>query len=324
MMLLWIYVVQLITITVLCEGFSEDNLPLSALVYPKSQENSPIWSKKDWLLKHNIDKIQRRYIIQPSTTTTTEGPWTGRWLPERTTVSSLAKHITTSNSYFSYDRLFDPHHGVTMGIPASGCDDGKTNLEMDWNFSPVNYTCYNPGYQYKPNRDLSPLIEAERLPTLYVPRHICMNKPIVYNRPIPTFGDHRPLWPQYGEYKFVPLQRWLHSLEHGAVVMLYHPCANPVEVNRLRKVVKGCLRRYIITPYTVMDEQRPMAIVVWGWRMTMSTVDAGAVRKFILKKALKGPEKLSQDGQYDTGLQVPSEIVKDSNFNDDNLCPIEN
>lgn len=26
-------------------------------------------------------------------------------------------------------------------------------------------------------------------------------------------GTHRPLWPAYGEYVYVPKQRWLHSLE---------------------------------------------------------------------------------------------------------------
>lgn len=26
-------------------------------------------------------------------------------------------------------------------------------------------------------------------------------------------GTHRPLWPRYGEYKFVPRQRWVHNLE---------------------------------------------------------------------------------------------------------------
>ncbi|XP_071443697.1 uncharacterized protein [Hetaerina americana] len=266
-------------------------------------------------------KYRKRFVSQLFPTTSTEGPWTGRWLPERTTANPLIKHITTSNPLFSYEIPFDPRHGVAMGIPASGCDDAKTNLEIDWNYSPINYTCYNPGYKYKPNRELLPLIEMERIPPLYVARHICMDKPISYDRPIPTFGEHRPLWPRYGEYKFVPVQRWIHNLEHGGVVMLYHPCANPIEVNRLRKVVKSCLRRYIITPHTMMDEQRPMALVVWGWRMTMSTVDSGAVREFISKKALHGPEKLSKDGQFDLGLQVPSEVVQGSNFNDDVLCP---
>lgn len=26
-------------------------------------------------------------------------------------------------------------------------------------------------------------------------------------------GTHRALWPIYGEYKFLPKQRWLHSME---------------------------------------------------------------------------------------------------------------
>ena len=26
-------------------------------------------------------------------------------------------------------------------------------------------------------------------------------------------GSHRPAWARYGEYKFLPKQRWLHNLE---------------------------------------------------------------------------------------------------------------
>ncbi len=40
-----------------------------------------------------------------------------------------------------------------------------------------------------------------------------MKDSIVYNTTLPTFGDHRPLWPMFGEYKFVPPQRWLHNIE---------------------------------------------------------------------------------------------------------------
>ncbi|KAG8225931.1 hypothetical protein J437_LFUL005967 [Ladona fulva] len=309
-----IFIVQLITFFTVYEVTCEEKPSIPAYeVYPNE-----VSEDSNDFVKHR--SLLRRYVSGTLTTTTTEGPWTGRWLPERTTLPSVKK-LNSKNPFFSYETPTDPLHGVAMGIPVTECDDGKTNLEMDWNFSPVNYTCYNPGYQYKPNRELPPLLEKEAVPPLYLPLHICMDKPITYNRPIPTFGNHRPLWPKYGEYKFVPVQRWLHSLEHGAVVMLYHPCANPVEVNRLRKIVKGCLRRYIITPYTLMDEQRPMAVVVWSWRLTMSTVDAGAVKKFIVDRALKGPEKLSVDGQFGFGLQVPSEVVKGSNYNDDNLCP---
>ena len=46
---------------------------------------------------------------------------------------------------------------------------------------------------------------------------------------------------------YVPPQRWLHNIEHGAVVMLYHPCAHPAPVRRLKKLVKGCIRKHVIS-----------------------------------------------------------------------------
>ena len=40
----------------------------------------------------------------------------------------------------------------------------------------------------------------------------------------------------------MPVQRWSHNVEHGAVVMAYNPCLNPDSVDRLRKLVTGCIR----------------------------------------------------------------------------------
>jgi hypothetical protein len=44
-----------------------------------------------------------------------------------------------------------------------------------------------------------------------------MDKPITYNVSLPTFGDHRPMWPVFGEYLFLPPQRWLHNVEVSQV-----------------------------------------------------------------------------------------------------------
>lgn len=69
-------------------------------------------------------------------------------------------------------------------------------------------------------------------------------------------GTHRPLWPKYGEYKYVPKQRWLHNLEHGAIVMLYHPCADEREIAKLKRIIQKCLFRHIITPYNGLTTDR--------------------------------------------------------------------
>lgn len=44
--------------------------------------------------------------------------------------------------------------------------------------------------------------------------------------------------------------------------MLYHPCANPLEVERLRNLVNKCLWRHIITPYSYLDEERVSIVLL--------------------------------------------------------------
>ena len=66
----------------------------------------------------------------------------------------------------------------------------------------------------------------------YVPNHICMNQAVNYSGfgAIPTHGPHRPNWASFGEYSYLPIERWQHNLEHGCVVMLYHPCMHKDQV----------------------------------------------------------------------------------------------
>ena len=49
--------------------------------------------------------------------------------------------------------------------------------------------------------------------------------------------------------RFVPIQRWLHTLEHGGVVLLYHPCTHHALVEELKFVPRNCLRKHVMTPY---------------------------------------------------------------------------
>ena len=38
--------------------------------------------------------------------------------------------------------------------------------------------------------------------------------------------------------------------------MLYHPCAHPMEVSRLKKVVRECWGKHVITPSTLVPPDR--------------------------------------------------------------------
>lgn len=244
--------------------------------------------------------------------------WKGRWMPTRLGEPVAPPKIfpKTENDEIIKYRMQYPH-GVPMGESNHKCDDAKTNLTMDWDGSPVNYTCYAP--KIIPNKKTIPIQYCEQISRNYVAMHKCMYEKIEYDTDIPLYGTHRPLWPVYGEYKFLPKQRWLHNMEHGAVVMLYHPCANPLEVKKLKTLVTGCLRRHVITPYNLLPEDRPLTLVTWGCQLAMSYVNPSAVRKFIRQHALRGPEQISTDGDFMEGLISQAKIVTD--VKDSNLCP---
>nr|XP_031835368.1 uncharacterized protein LOC116428188 [Nomia melanderi] len=247
--------------------------------------------------------------------------WHGRWMPDRPDEPIPPPKIFPKIPLESKESFLDRAvlHGVTMGYPSPDCDDAKTNLTVDWTGSPTVYTCYQ--HKFQPDRKTFPTEYCEHIPKNYVALHKCMNEKIEYDDDIPLYGSHRPLWPIYGEYKFLPRQRWLHSLEHGAIVALYHPCANPLEVKRFKRLVTGCLRRHVITPYNLLSSERPFALVAWGCRLTMAYTDPETIKGFIRKYALKGPEDIPRDGQYDYGLIRPARIVSD--VLDSNLCPAD-
>lgn len=247
-----------------------------------------------------------------------ELPWPGRWMPDRPDDPTPSSNILPKNErLYEYESITEFPHEMYMGHVSPECDDAKTNLTIDWDHTPAEYTCY--GHKIIPS-NIMPRVYCENIPKTYKAAHKCMNQKIEYDDDIPIYGPHRPLWPVYGEYKYVPKQRWLHSLEHGAIVMLYHPCANPLEVERLRNLVNKCLWRHIITPYSYLDEERPLALLSWGCRLTMSYVNPKVVNRFIRKKALRGPEwQIVDDGQFEDGLLSRAKIVTDPT--DSVLCP---
>uniref|UniRef100_A0A0M3I582 DUF3105 domain-containing protein n=1 Tax=Ascaris lumbricoides TaxID=6252 RepID=A0A0M3I582_ASCLU len=153
--------------------------------------------------------------------------------------------------------------GPLMGV-RSVCDDAKTNLRVDWDERDFSqFTCFED-HPWMKSDDFEPIhLTIPGLdPTKDIVWHKCMNETIFYNDWPPVRGDHRPNWAVYGEYLFLPPQRWLHNLEHGAIVMLYHPCADSDEVDKLRRIVRACLYRHIITPYNLLQPQRHGAIVM--------------------------------------------------------------
>ncbi|XP_075540250.1 uncharacterized protein LOC142575121 isoform X5 [Dermacentor variabilis] len=111
-------------------------------------------------------------------------------------------------------------HGAKMGVLNPGCDNAQYNLDVDYGGSPKEYTCTMKDFLwYKTVRGwYHSIYKCNKVREGYRPYHYCMNKRIIYSDAVPTHEGHRPLWPVYGEYKYVPPQRWLHNIEPLALV----------------------------------------------------------------------------------------------------------
>ena len=113
--------------------------------------------------------------------------------------------------------------------------------------------------------------------------HVDEGSALTYSHRPPSSGMHYGTLPQPQEYRMydTPLTpgRWVHMLEHGAVVVLYRPdLCDDACVQQLgqfydsapRSTLVG-IRHLAITPYSDMDHK--IAVVAWGYVDEMDQVD---------------------------------------------------
>jgi len=134
--------------------------------------------------------------------------------------------------------------------------------------------------------------------------HIDLPEAITYASWPPAAGPHRGQWAPWGEFTYLPPQRWLHNLEHGGVAFLYHPCADPKLVDALRGFAR-CRSagagsgpfRWVLTPIAALDA--PFSVVAWGWRLKGGCFDAAAISAFLDAHYNKAPENVPDHGSWD-------------------------
>lgn len=104
--------------------------------------------------------------------------------------------------------------------------------------------------------------------------HIPDDLYIEYNNPIPNNGPHRTMWAAYGDYHYCPPTRYMHNLEHGAIVFLYHACARNEQVKKFKNLAKNCLWKHIISGWEKgLNETYPFAIVAWHKVLYLKNMD---------------------------------------------------
>jgi hypothetical protein len=138
-------------------------------------------------------------------------------------------------------------------------------------------------------------------------RHLTEGTQIAYCSNPPSSGDHYPVWAAFQEYS-APVE-WpylVHSMEHGAVVLLYNCDAQgcPEIVDQLKKVRDNAApdplcatgtKRIIIAPSTTIPTK--VAAAAWGKTYQAACVDMATLEAFVRDNYAKGPENICAAGR---------------------------
>jgi hypothetical protein len=105
--------------------------------------------------------------------------------------------------------------------------------------------------------------------------------PVQYAIEPPAGGPHNELWQNCeGTIYDAPIatEHALHSLEHGAVWITYHPDLDASEVSRLASRVRG-------TDYTMLSpypgQTAPISVQAWGFQLQVDSARDSRIDEFI-------------------------------------------
>ncbi|HLU33161.1 MAG TPA: DUF3105 domain-containing protein [Natronosporangium sp.] len=120
---------------------------------------------------------------------------------------------------------------------------------------------------------------TETAPELLDPEH--RYGPIAYPVLPPPGGPHHPVWQncQGDVYDAeVPNEHAVHSLEHGAIWITYHPSLPSDQVAALAGRVRGN-DKMLMSPYPSLDA--PISLQAWGYQLKLDWADDPRVDEFI-------------------------------------------
>ncbi|MEE3037770.1 MAG: DUF3105 domain-containing protein, partial [Bacteroidota bacterium] len=234
----------------------------------------------------------------------------------------------TSEAQFSINELFSNIPGCTDSLannfnPEANIDNGDCDYCLNFLNSLndiVDYSC-DDSQEFD---TINTIIENN--PNTGSP-HINLPNEICYTISPPSSGPHRSSWAKWGEYEYLPPQRWLHNLEHGGIAFLYHPCAEQSVIDSLRNIAcsmpddeTGAFR-WVLTPYPNLPSK--ISIVAWEWSYSKNSVDSDEIFTFILEHYRQAPEDFPHDGSYnDLYIGKCSELIGCTDQDAENDNPI--
>jgi Protein of unknown function (DUF3105) len=150
-------------------------------------------------------------------------------------------------------------------------------------------------------------ISREMQDTVLVANHFQNCSELEMKHYPPMGGSHYGVWAAFKEYdQPIAPGFWLHNLEHGGLVILYH-CPNgcPQELSLLRSLIArlpeeiplcpGTERRAILAPDSKMEPG--FAVLAWEHAYLSNCVDSAAFQTFMLDHFRRAPEDICSSGR---------------------------
>jgi hypothetical protein len=114
--------------------------------------------------------------------------------------------------------------------------------------------------------------------------------PVQYDTVPPVAGPHAPGAAPCGVFaEQLPNENLVHTLEHGAIGLLFRPDLDIEQIRTLEDIVGEFETHVFSAPFAEMDS--PITITSWGFRMPLDEVDEPAIQEFIDEFRQKGPEE---------------------------------
>lgn len=130
--------------------------------------------------------------------------------------------------------------------------------------------------------------------------HVNAGTTLTFKHSPPSSGTHYPTVQPAGVYREeVPEGNWVHSLEHGYVVILVKcttDCSTIYsQLDELYKTLpksKYGTVKLVVTPYSkpYTNGDSPLMLVAWDHEQPLATVDRDLITRFYTKFVDKGPE----------------------------------
>ena len=119
----------------------------------------------------------------------------------------------------------------------------------------------------------------------------------------PMGGPHASRWQTCGIYDTPVLpQNAIHSLEHGAVWITYHPDLSEADLAQLYEAVDG-LPEVLLSPYP--DQEAPVVLTVWDRQLVLESASDNRVDEFITRyRNRTGPEASASCEQGGIGTPI--------------------